>query len=297
MGRSAGRIHAIRINIIRGVIAVGCSLAASTAIAGVNELTSLGPEGGRIFDVEFHRTEPGVVYMAAAPGFFRSSDGGESWQLTRSNFLNSDLVYDIAVDPTDSQRIYLAAGELILVSRDGGSTFAPAFLPNRQGLRHRIECGPDGVVYAPDGANMYRSQDRGQTWQQVGSYPQAHDFTYSLAVDPTDSRIVYAALFGEGIFVSQDSGATWAQVSANPAILQTMHVEIDRTNPLRLWAATASGVYRSDNAGADWTQALDAFVPRVEIDPQNSQVVYAMPSPGGTVMRTNDGGANWSALP
>jgi hypothetical protein len=95
-----------------------------------------------------------------------------SWQLTRSEFFNSQLAYDIAVDPTDSQRVYLAAGEEVLVSRDGGSTFSHALLPNRQGLLIRIECGLDGVVYAPDGANMYRSQDRGQTWQQTGSYPQ-----------------------------------------------------------------------------------------------------------------------------
>ena len=97
--------------------------------------------------------------------------------------------------------------------------------------------------------------------------------------------------------MSQDSGATWALVSANTAIRETMHVQIDGTNPLRLWAGTVSGVYSSDNAGADWTQALAEFTPRVEIDPLNSQLVYAMPSPAGTLMRTNDGGANWSALP
>src|SRR5262245_26265084 len=99
-------------------------------------------------------------------------------------------------------------------------------LANRQGLLLRVECGEDGVVYAPDGAKIYRSQDHGQTWQQAGAYPQAHDFTFSVAVHPTDSRIVYVALFGEGIFGSQDSGATWAPATANPAIRETMHVEI-----------------------------------------------------------------------
>jgi photosystem II stability/assembly factor-like uncharacterized protein len=297
MGQSAGRIHATRIYMIRAALAVSLSWAASSAIAGVNQLTSLGPEGGQVIDVEFDRAVPGLVYMAAAPGFFRSTDGGSSWQLTRSEFFNSQLAYDIAVDPTDSQRVYLAAGEEVLVSRDGGSTFSHAFLPNRQGLLIRIECGLDGVVYAPDGANMYRSQDRGQTWQQIGSYPQSHDLTHSLAVNPTDSRIVYVALFGEGVLVSQDSGSTWAPVTANTAIRETMHIEIDRINPQHLWAATVSGVYRSDNAGADWTQALADYTARVEIDPLNSQLVYAMPSPGGTVMRSSDGGAHWSALP
>jgi photosystem II stability/assembly factor-like uncharacterized protein len=297
MGRSAGRIHATSINIICGTIAVTFCLTALTAMAGVNELTPLGPEGGEIIDVEFHRTQPGVVYMAAPPGVFRSADGGSSWQLIRGNFLDSDLVYDIAVDPTDSQRVYLAAGEGLFVSQDGGATFSRALLPNRQGLLIRVKCGADGVVYAPDGANMYRSQDRGQSWQQVGSYPQAHDFTHALAVHPTDSRIVYASLFGSGIFVSQDSGATWALASPNAAIQQTMDVEIDRTNPLRLWAGTVSGVYKSDNAGADWTQARDDFALRIEIDPLDSQLVYATGSFSGTLMRTTDGGANWSALP
>jgi photosystem II stability/assembly factor-like uncharacterized protein len=283
--------------IIRGVIALTAGLAASSIMAGVNELTALGPEGGRIFDVEFARAEPGVVYMAAPPGFFRSTDGGSSWQLTRKDFPNFQLVLDIAVDPTDSKRVYLAAGEQILVSHDGGLTFSLSFLPNRQGLLTRIECGPDGVVYAPDGTKMYRSQDHGRTWEQAGAFPLPHSLTHALAVHPTDSRIVYVSLFGEAIMVSQDSGAKWAPVSANPAIRETIDVAIDRTNPLRLWAGTVSGVYRSDNAGADWTQTLDAFTLRVEIDPVNSQLVYAMPDPAGTVMRTTDGGANWSALP
>jgi photosystem II stability/assembly factor-like uncharacterized protein len=278
---------------IRAVIAVSLSLAASTGVAGVNELTALGPEGGRILDVEFHRATPGLAYMIAPPGFFRSTDGGSSWQLTKRDPGNFGQSGEIALDPTDSQRVYVAAGEQIHVSNDGGLTFTASLLPNRQGRVIRIECGSDGVIYAPDGAKMYRSQDRGQTWQPLGAFPQAADFVHAIAVDPTDSRVVYVSLFGYGIVVSRDSGATWQLASTNTAIQQTMHIEVDRTNPLRLWAATFTGVYRSDNAGTDWTEVLDSFSSsRLEIDPVNPQAVYAT-LPGGTLMRTVNGGTNW----
>jgi hypothetical protein len=170
---------------IRAAFAVSLSLAASTGVAGVNELTPLGPEGGHIIDVEFHRATPGLVYLIAPPGFFRSTDGGSSWQLTKPDPGNFEAGGEIAVDPSDSQRVYVAAGDEILVSNDGGLTFSSSLLPNRQGFVIRIECGPDGTVYAPDGAKMYRSQDRGQTWQQVGAFPQTFDWAHALAVDPT----------------------------------------------------------------------------------------------------------------
>lgn len=290
MNHSAYRIRTGILDVIRGTTALTFGLVASIAWAGVNELTPLGPEGGQVFHVGFHRTSADVVYMSGPQGFLRSSDGGSSWQVTAR-----DAVGDIAVDPTDSDRVYAASGDKILVSDDAGLTFSWGYPSGRQGQLFRVACGEDGVVYAPDSAKMYRSDDHGKTWQPVGNFPQADDTVSDVSVDPADAKIVYVSMYGYGVLVSRDAGVTWQSLTAAPAILHTVDVEVDRSNPLRLWAATITGVYRSDNGGVDWSRTFEEFSDRVEIDPVDSQLVYA--ASGSTIVRTTDGGATWNTLP
>lgn len=295
MKHSACRVNAAALDIIYGATVVACGLAGTIASAGVNEFTPLGPEGGQITEVEFAGASSDVVYLAGPLGFHRSTDGGESWQLTKRQ-----RVDDIAVDPADPERVYFVDGDEILRSQDGGLTFATTYPANRQGSVTRIECGADGVVYAPDGAKMYRSDDHGQTWRALGSFPGIVDatttFVTRVAVDPADSRVVYVSLYDHGVFVSRDAGATWQSLSAEPVFVHTIDIEVDRSNPLRLWAATNTGIYRSNTGGADWIRTFDGGAYHVEIDSVDSQLLYAVPV-GTSVIRTTDGGANWSTLP
>jgi photosystem II stability/assembly factor-like uncharacterized protein len=293
MERAANGFRAFARHAFLGMVALGGGWLASVASAGINELTSLGPEGGHVADVAFHRTSPNIVYMAAAPGFFRSSDGGVSWQLTKPVPSLNGAADDVAVDPTQSDRVYVATGTNILVSQDRGLTFTTASLQGQQNSVWRVECGADGVAYVPDGVKMYRSNDHGLTWQVAGTFPQTSELAYSVVVDPADSRTVYVSLWTRGIFVSRDSGATWQQLGSEPALARTMRLEIDRNNPSRIWAGTDNGLYRSDNGGADWTAtSLTGYVDAVEVDPYNSMTIYAGPQ-----RRSTDGGATWDPVP
>src|SRR5262249_51765486 len=129
-------------------------------------------------------------------GLFRSNSGGASWTRLTSN-LNLFAFSALAIDPQASTTIYAAA-----------SIWDPR----------------SGTL-----AGIFRSIDRGATWTKgIGSPGSAAQ----IVVDPTDSRIVYAA--GDRLYKSANSGASWGQLSLGA---------------------------NNSTSGAAWTLALDPLRP------------------------------------
>jgi photosystem II stability/assembly factor-like uncharacterized protein len=78
-----------------------------------------------------------------------------------------------------------------------------------------------------------------------------------------------------------------------------MSIVVDRTNSRRLFASACSGIYRSDDAGAEWRkiQGIPYAARRTHVirqDPHRPQTVYAATTEG--LWRTNDSGASWQRL-
>src|SRR5579871_3000539 len=90
------------------LVAIAACLSDSSA-AAPNAWTAMGPEGGTVAKIAFSPI-PNVMFAGASGGFYRSQDGGASWQLTFSGFLN--YASDVAVDPTDPTRIYVTSDQL-----------------------------------------------------------------------------------------------------------------------------------------------------------------------------------------
>jgi photosystem II stability/assembly factor-like uncharacterized protein len=122
----------------------------------------------------------------------------------------------------------------------------------------------------------------------------------ALAVDPGDSRTVYAAtqLFGR-LFKTVDGGETWRlsdQGLPAQSVLRT--IAVDPRRRATVWAATAqNGVYKSTDAGASWSPSLsrragfDGTTHDLAVDPQRPAVVYAATSAG--IFKTANGGGEW----
>ena len=94
----------IRLLIIVAMLLLGAS---KLTVAAINDWTAIGPRGGRITKIVFNRTTPSTVYAIASDGFYRSLDGGNSWQLIKSDFENAPS--DLEVDPSDPTRVYVIA--------------------------------------------------------------------------------------------------------------------------------------------------------------------------------------------
>jgi hypothetical protein len=170
-------------------------------------------------------------------------------------------------------------------------------------------------------------------WLSVSPPGSNYANTYSginaVAVRPDNPAIVYAGADSNGMFRSTDCGATWARVNTgqNATALSTgrpWSLVIDPITPDVMYTVQgygASGLWKSANAGVDWTNVLptaisSAFyaggqITGISMDPtdhthlvieshQGSGCTYDAGADGGAIgtclAESIDSGATWKLL-
>jgi hypothetical protein len=161
------------------------------------------------------KDEPGVIWCGTLPGgLFRSTDGGESWELNRPLWndprreqwfgggADQPGIHSICIDPRDSKNVSvgISCGG-VWQSKDGGATwdcegkgmraeYMPPelqFDPNIQDPHLVAQCGanPD-VLWVQHHNGMFRSTDRGANWTEITDVKPSV-FGFAVAAHPGDS--------------------------------------------------------------------------------------------------------------
>ena len=141
---------------------------------------------------------PSVVYAIADAaeskgGFFRSRDGGASWEKMSGYQSGSNYYNEIFADPGDVDRVY-AVEPILQVTEDGGKTFHRVGERNKHVDNHSVWIDPDEtdhIIVGSDGG-VYESFDRGKTYRFVANLPITQ--YYRVATD--DSRPFYRVFGG-----------------------------------------------------------------------------------------------------
>ena len=155
-----------------------------------------------------------------------------------------------------------------------------------------------------DGGRLFRSDDRGATWQPTEGQPSARRFM-ELLVDRTGT--IFAASFWSGLWRSADRGATWQRVL--PGIDLIWDLE-DAAGGLYA-AADDGNLHRSRDGGVTWQRVSDFpydpdpdgtgnQVLAVAVDPADpehivmSRVDHWHPADGSEgLYESRDGGGSW----
>jgi photosystem II stability/assembly factor-like uncharacterized protein len=246
-------------------------------------------------------SDPNVVYVASGEGLhrpdlsvgngiYKSTDAGKTW--VHLGLRDGQQIPALAIDPRDPNRVFAAV------------------------LGHPY--GPS------EERGVFRSTDGGQTWQKVIAKDENTGGS-DVQIDPSNPDIVYASMWearegpwednnevngtNGGLFKSTDAGATWHPLSNGlPKDLAQIYVAIAPSDPHRLYATLGTsggklGVYRSDDAGENWSQITDdprpsgrigggdLAIPRV--DPKNPDIVIVAST---VTMRSTDGGKTWAGF-
>ena len=124
----------------------------------------------------------------------------------------------------------------------------------------------------------------------------------SIAVDPSDSSIVYAGAQIAGLWKSTNAGQTWSPVNTGYTGDIASFLEVAPTLPSVLYVGSNAGVFQSVNSAATWAPRNNGLpsggIVAMAQDPANpSKLWVSVNAPGGGVFRTSDGGFNWTARP
>jgi photosystem II stability/assembly factor-like uncharacterized protein len=206
-------------------------------------------------------------------------------------------------------------GPGLRVSTDLGATWQePSSVRFAEGRGHSVERvwitkqarTPAGetVLYAGVApAALFRSSDGGATWEEVQSLTDHESrpqwtpgggglMVHSLCPHPTDPARLFVGISAAGAFRTDDGGETWAPKNRGvradftpdkfPEVgVCVHHMEMHPANPDILYQQNHCGVYRTDNAGDDWTDISDGLPSRFgfpfAVLPHNGDTVFVCP--------------------
>ena len=206
--------------------------------------------------------------ISVGDGMYKSVDGGSNW--TKLGFDSSEHISNIIVNPTNSKEIYVGVlGALWGDSEERG---------------------------------VFKTIDGGITWDKI-LYTDQTTGCADLTMDPNDSNILYASMWefrrtgwsfqsggkNSALHKSIDGGKTWNKIHTGfpEGDLGRLAVAVAPSDSNILYTvieaekAERKGLYRSDDAGANWKQLNNDFgitvrpfyFSRIVVDPKNPDVV------------------------
>lgn len=104
--------------------------------------------------------------------------------------------------------------------------------------------------------NIYKSDNRGDTWDSISNLPTNGEKLRSLAVSEKDSHYIYTATLRK-VWMTGNGGADWSEITQGLPALAITSLNISPYNPRELWV-TLSGynagekIYHSTDAGTNW---------------------------------------------
>src|SRR5438105_3950912 len=138
------------------------------AHAGINQWTSNGPEGGRVFALVIDPVNPTTLYAGTCGnGLFKSTNGGANW--TALTLFGDDCIHAVAITPNDSGTVYAGGNKGVFKSTDGGAhwihTNGDGPVPaNALAIDPTNPLVLYGLANGFDSAAIYKSTDGGATW-------------------------------------------------------------------------------------------------------------------------------------
>jgi len=268
--------------------------------------------GGFVPGIIYHPTARGLAYARAdIGGAYRWDNSTSKWipltDMMNRNDYNYMGILSIALDPKDTNRVYMEAGQYtqwwegngaLLSSTDKGNTWTIIPLSFKVGgnedgrgcgERLQVDSNDDSILFmgtssfsltSPSQAGLWKSTDFGASWSSVSSFTPKNvnfvlfDSSSSSWGNATKRIFVSAAdTSGKSLYESTDGGSSWTAVAGQPHGMMGMRAVI-AGNLLYITCSNYQGPMNA-TAGTVWKYNMSTGI-WTEITP-----VPAPPAEGG----------------
>jgi len=271
--------------------------------------------GWEIYHLKGSKANPNRLYASQSSGWFgqvlqRSDDGGQTWEAVGNQFqyegeVSTHKWYDGSPHPWEFARVWHLEPSLT---------------------------DPDTVYAGAEDAALFRSEDGGQSWQELAglrTHPSGPSWApgagglclHTIVLDPSDPDRIFAAISAAGAFRSDDKGQTWRPINRglrsegipdpNAEVGHCVHrIAMHPSRPEVLFMQKHWDVMRTDDAGETWTE-ISGNLPSdfgfvIDVHTHEPETIYVVPiksdshhfPPDGRlrVYRSRSGGNEWEAL-
>ena len=251
-------------------------------------------------------SEPNVLYAGAQPAsLFVSMDRGETWTLNEQLFDHPHrgnwgpgagglTLHTILVDPINPKRMYIAVSAAgCYRTDDGGLTwspynknvhacFRPDQFPEYGQCVHKMAMHPSNpnVLFQQNHCGVYRTDNFGEDWIDIGEGKLPAKFGFPIAVHPTEPKTIYIALEESdeyrmsvdgkfSVWRSRDAGDSWERMTkglpekAHLVVLREA-MATDTYEDAGIYLGTNTGqLFYSRDSGESWDLMAD-FLPPIQ---------------------------------
>jgi photosystem II stability/assembly factor-like uncharacterized protein len=251
------------------------------------------------------KDKPNVLYAGAEPAaFFITQDSGVTWQMNESLYDHPHradwfpgagglCLHTIIPDPADAERIYIAISTGgCYRTDDGGKTwhpynknvradFLPDIYPEFGQCVHKMAIHPHrpDVIFQQNHCGIYRSDNKGEDWIDIGKERLPSRFGFPIAIHPYRPETIYVVLEESdnyrlsigghfAVWRSENSGSSWQQLTkglpdqAHLVVLRDA-MATDQMENAGIYIGTSTGqVFASRDSGDSWEKIGD-YLPRI----------------------------------
>ncbi len=268
-----------------------------------------------VYSFDVAATDNNILYCGTETGFVnKTTDQGMTWELCAYDYYFGGAVTATVVHPLDANIVYVAAGNQVHKTTDGGLTWTPLLEAGALFHADRLRIDPDNpekiLAAATDG--VYITTDGGENW----SKPWAKQ-AYDVEIKADDNSILFAITKDGNYFsvaVSYDGGISFETDPLFPAgisdvsggLLAVTPADPDMLLAVMLSADNTPYLYEADLSSGEWELLAEGqtggfgmnngqgyFDLVLEISPLNANVIFTGTT---TLFRSTNGGNSFVAI-